>query len=196
VNVDSILPPPQNEGEIEAVKSVDSVSVSEGASEGASVSAENEGVEATLNPFSGDQFDTSPIALRRSSRERRPARRLIAEPLFGCKATCTNPHQRFNLRTKALRLLSFTALKMKYEESLQKLEDGTINHSHSYAFPATLADNDTYFYSQAMQQSDCQEFIKAMVKEVDDLFNSGVWQLCKRSEIGKYKPIKAIWSFK
>jgi hypothetical protein len=31
---------------------------------------------------------------------------------------------------------------------------------------------------------------------VDDLFNTGVWQLCKRSKLGDIQTIKAVWSFK
>jgi hypothetical protein len=47
-----------------------------------------------------------------------------------------------------------------------------------------------------MQQPDHAAFIQAMVKEVDDLFDTGVWRLWKRSELGIIKPIKAILSFK
>jgi hypothetical protein len=43
---------------------------------------------------------------------------------------------------------------------LQQLDDGSINQSHFFAFPATLADNDTYYYSQAMQQPDRSDFIR------------------------------------
>jgi hypothetical protein len=32
----------------------------------------------------------------------KPARQLIEEPLFGCKATCSNPFQRFDLQTEVL----------------------------------------------------------------------------------------------
>ncbi len=79
---------------------------------------------------------------------------------------------------------------------MQQLDDGTMNPSHSFAFPATLADNDTYYYSQAMQQPDHSDFIKGMVNEVDDLFATEVWTLRKRSELGFIKTIKAIWIFK
>ncbi len=35
-----------------------------------------------------------------------------------------------------------------------------------------------------------------MVKEVDDLFDTGVWRLCRRSDLGIIKTIKTVWSFK
>jgi hypothetical protein len=78
--------------------------------------------------------------------------------------------------------MSFIAIRMGYEESMQQLDGGSMNQSHSFAFLATLADNDTYFYSSAMQQLDWKDFIKATVKEVDDLFDTGVWRLNKHSE--------------
>jgi hypothetical protein len=73
--------------------------------------------------------------------------------------------------------MSFVALKLRHDEFMHQLEDGTANLPASCAFPATLVDNDTYFYGQAMCQPDQMSFIKAMVKEVDDLFDNGVWQL-------------------
>jgi len=162
------------------------------ANEGDRVITANEGDSNIINPFCGDNHGE----LRRSERKRKPTSRLIEEPLFGCKAICSNTFQRFNLRTKALRLMSFVAIRMQHEESMHQLDDGSMNQSYSFAFPATLADNDTYFYSQAMQQPDRQDFIKAMVKEVDDLFDTGVWRLRRRSDLGIIKTIKAVWSFK
>jgi hypothetical protein len=71
-----------------------------------------------------------------------------------------------------------------------------MNPLYSFAFLLMLADDNTYFYIQAMQQPDCAAFIQAMVKKVDDLFDTGVWRLRKQSELGIIKPIKAIRSFK
>jgi hypothetical protein len=92
--------------------------------------------------------------------------------------------------------MSFVALKLRHDEFMHRLEDGTANFPASCAFPATLVDNDTYFYGQAMCQPDQMSFIKVMVKEVDDLFDNGVWQLRRHSELGNIQTIKAIWSFK
>jgi len=71
---------------------------------------------------------------------------------------------------------------------MHQLKDGTANCPASCSFSATLVDNDTYFYGQAINQPDHPSFIKAMVKEVDDLFNNGVWQLRRRSELGHIFP--------
>ena len=35
-----------------------------------------------------------------------------------------------------------------------------------------------------------------MIKEVDDLTRTGVWELRKRSEIGNHNLVNAVWSFK
>lgn len=97
---------------------------------------------------------------------------------------------------KALQKLSFIALQQNHRSFSQQLDDGTANMHQVFAFPALMPDNDTYFYSQALNQPDRSDFIKAMQKEVTDLFNTNVWQLRKRSELGDIKAVKAIWSFK
>jgi hypothetical protein len=97
--------PPQNEGDVrENFSPTESDSfVLPQTTEGVSASAANEGEPVTINPFSGENGHISHDGnLRRSERERKPTHRLIEEPLFGCKATCSNPFQRFNLCTKAL----------------------------------------------------------------------------------------------
>jgi hypothetical protein len=48
---------------------------------------------------------------------------------------------------------------------MNQLHDGTMSHADAYAFSATMTDNDTYFYGQAMNQPDQPSFIKAMVKK-------------------------------
>lgn len=73
--------------------------------------------------------------------------------------------------------MSFVAVQLHHNEFMNQLDDGTVNYLDTCAFHATFADNDAYFYHQAMQQPDCSSFIKAMVKEVHDLFENDVWQL-------------------
>jgi hypothetical protein len=48
---------------------------------------------------------------------------------------------------------------------MHQLEDDIADYPDSNAFSATLVDNGTYFYSQAMNQPDRLSFIKAVVKE-------------------------------
>jgi hypothetical protein len=63
------------------------------------------------------------------------------------------------------------------------------------AFAAMLSNTETFHYSDAMHQLDHIEFMKAMVKEVDDLSSARIWELKKRSK-ATCAPIKVIWSFK
>ena len=58
------------------------------------------------------------------------------------------------------------------------------------------AKNDVFHFHQAMQQDDRDEFIKAMVKELEDHKRNKHWKLVRRDEIGNAPTIKAIWSFK
>jgi hypothetical protein len=79
---------------------------------------------------------------------------------------------------------------------MNQLHDVTLDNADVCAFASVLADNDTYFYGQAMNQPDWPNFIKAMVKEIDDLFQNDAWQHRHHSEVGDIKTIKAVWSFK
>jgi len=51
-------------------------------------------------------------------------------------------------------------------------------------------------YQQAMQQPDRFEYIKAMVKEVENHFEREHWEIVKRSTIGGAKTLRVVWSFK
>ena len=59
------------------------------------------------------------------------------------------------------------------------------------------SDNETYTFKEMLQQEDKNEFIKAMLKEVQDHENRHHWHLFERNKIPEgYKTILAIWSFK
>jgi hypothetical protein len=73
--------------------------------------------------------------------------------------------------------MSFAALQMAQYDNVHFLDNGTLNASHPLAFSATLADNETFYYGQAMAQPDKHLFIKAMVKEIDDLTSEDIWAL-------------------
>ena len=78
-----------------------------------------------------------------------------------------------------------------------ELYDGTLNQLHNFAFTADVASNEVFTYNQAMRQEDRGEFIKAMMKEVEDHESRDHWALVLRSTIPKgIKTIQAIWSFK
>lgn len=75
--------------------------------------------------------------------------------------------------------------------------DGTLNYISPLAFTADSSDNDTYTFKQMLQQPDKNEFILAMMKEVQDHENRSHWHLVPRSSLPTdKKTILSIWSFK
>jgi len=154
---------------------------------------------ANIEPFTGN-INKLPVALepiaRHSQCAPKPTERLIEDPIFGLLAMTCPRLEQFNLRKTAFRTMSFIALQARHNACMNQLHDGTLGNADVCAFPSVLADNDTYFYGQAMNQPDRPNFIKAMVKEIDDLFQNDVWQLCHCTEVGDIQTIKAVWSFK
>ena len=69
-----------------------------------------------------------------------------------------------------------------------------------FGFPASIADNDTMYLKEAMQQPDRGKFLEAMIKEIEDHTTRGHWRITTRQEMKergyKHHPIMAIWSFK
>ena len=62
---------------------------------------------------------------------------------------------------------------------------------------ASTVSNETFTYKQAMHEKDYQEFVKAMIKEVDDHKNRNHWTIMNcRNMPPDTKTIMAIWSFK
>ena len=85
-------------------------------------------------------------------------------------------------------------------EPMTTLEDGTLNSvPELFAYPASVAKKDTMYIKKSMQQDDRNEFLKAMVKEIEDHTVRGHWRIAPREEIEhrnyKHKPTMAIWSF-
>ena len=65
-----------------------------------------------------------------------------------------------------------------------------------YAYKAT-ADPDTMYMHQAMEQPDKAEFVKAMVKEINDQRENGNWTVVHKSEVPKGALIlPAVWQMK
>ena len=46
--------------------------------------------------------------------------------------------------------------------------DGTLNHILPTAYASNMSDNESYTFKQMLQQSDKNEFIMAMMKEIND----------------------------
>ena len=85
---------------------------------------------------------------------------------------------------------------MNNEEVVRLNVNGSTNYQHPCAFATQAENNECFHFHQAMQEEDCDEFIKAMQKELKDFEENKHWQLVKRSSIGDAPTIKAIWSFK
>lgn len=77
------------------------------------------------------------------------------------------------------------------------LVDSTINSLNPFAFTTLHENNEVFTFKEAMNQTDSSEFVKAMVKEVQDHEERSHWTLLPRSEMPKgKKTILSIWSFK
>ena len=79
----------------------------------------------------------------------------------------------------------------------QNTDDATLNLVDPRLLAASMVDQDTMHYGDAMRAHDQQEFREAMVKEVEDLTKTHVWKLIWKSDMPKEaKLIRLIWSFK
>jgi hypothetical protein len=79
---------------------------------------------------------------------------------------------------------------------VNSLYNGTINCFSTMA-QTSAASNEAFTYKQAMHEKDYREFVKAMVKEVDDHENRNHWTIMNcRDMPPDAKTIMAIWSFK
>ena len=83
-----------------------------------------------------------------------------------------------------------------HDHTVELNVDGSLNYMHPMSLTAKTGANDTFHFHQAMQQPDRAEFIKAMVKELEDHHRHKHWKLVKREEIGNATTVKAIWAFK
>ena len=98
-------------------------------------------------------------------------------------------------------LRSFLSMTDHVIKVVSRLDDNSLNAlSQLVAYPASIADADTMYLQQAMKQEDRDEFLKAMIKEIEDHTVRGHWRITTRKEMRErsyhHKPIAAIWSFK
>jgi chloramphenicol O-acetyltransferase len=63
---------------------------------------------------------------------------------------------------------------------------------HPFAFVTQTAENEVFYFHQAMQEDNCEDFIQAMIKELEDHISNNHWRLVKRSKIGENPTIKEI----
>ena len=75
--------------------------------------------------------------------------------------------------------------------------DGTLNYINPLAYYTENSENESYTFKQMLQQDDKNEFIQAMLKEIQDHETREHWHLFERNKIPKgHKTILAVWSFK
>jgi hypothetical protein len=162
------------------------------------------------DPLSMDYYDSDQAGYRRSSRHRLAPDRLgFLSSTFGRTFAALSVF--LSLHTSVVHSYSLLkkqtsseipgldspshVKKMFYQQMTNLNCDGTIN----YINPTILnvqADNESYMFHEILQMDDRQEFIKAMVKELEDHHHRGHWSVVRRNQIGKAKTIKTIWSFK
>jgi hypothetical protein len=94
------------------------------------------------------------------------------------------------------KIITYQSKLMHYDEAVELNVDGSINYSHPFSFATTTANNECYHFHQAMQEDDREQFIDAMIKELEDHRKNNHWTLVLRKDIGDAPTIKAIWSFK
>ncbi len=149
--------------------------------------------EKSTSPISKEFVDLSHTGLRRSERIRSksyttyfsPTRKTLLDSLHKRKTTVPIHYTMF-----------FTAAAYKCEE-VNLLFDDTINKISEFAFAANQQQNETYTFKDAMLQDDHVDFIKAMLKEIDDHESNNHWTMIERSSMpATAKTILSIWSFK
>lgn len=147
--------------------------------------------------------------LRRSGRARKPPDRYNPSPASSSLTSALSflasfftevrgpVHHYVALKTSLQeKIVTYEEKLMNYERLVELNVDGTFNYEHPLSFVAKTGSNDTYHFHQAMQEPDRDDFIKAMIKEIQDHENNNHWILVKRSSIGDAPTVKAIWSFK
>jgi len=124
------------------------------------------------------------------------------KPTFKVRDSSDKKYQRmFGLATKIPVLIENAQFKVlafvTHLENIQTLFDDTINECHHYALNATSATNDVYTLKQMLQLDNIQEFITAMIKEVDDHESRDHWEVVQRTSMPKgAKTILSVWAFK
>ena len=84
-----------------------------------------------------------------------------------------------------------------HTQMINQLFDGTWNNLNPFAYASEMSDNDCYTFKEMLKQDDKNQFIKAMMVEIEDHETREHWVTYKREDIPKgHKTIMAIWSFK
>ena len=132
--------------------------------------------------------------LRRSTRQR-VATKFFSCFTYLCFTLCTGDYKENKIGGGTGN--SYTQQILAKNELLERNVDGTRNFLNpiTQCF-ASLSDNETYNFGEAMKQADSADFVIAMLKEIKDHETKKHWVYRKRAEIRNLKTIMAIWSFK
>jgi hypothetical protein len=80
------------------------------------------------------------------------------------------------------------------------LDNKTFNDFHPFPYVASLADKDSMNFAEAMRQTDSDQFVVAMEKEISDHVQREHWKIHSRREMRRSgylgRVIMAVWSFK
>ena len=161
----------------------------------ASDSVHDSGGDIPQQPIQDDFADLRQSGLRRSTRPRVPNSRFsLFSKLIGyalltttfVTSACRNPSE-----------VTFFQSSVHAFHRANTLVDYTINSFSPFAFTSLHENNEVFTFKEAMQQDDAGDFVRAMLKEVDDHESRMHWTMVPRANIpeGK-KTILSIWSFK
>jgi len=99
------------------------------------------------------------------------------------------------LTARALNIPSCVQNAVYHAERIRTLFDGSINSLH-HAYLTTV-DNGTYTLKDMLKQEDKNDFVAAMMKEVQDHESRNHWTMIPRANMPDgAKTIMAVWSFK
>ena len=101
------------------------------------------------------------------------------------------------LKVSRMRAAMSMHARLTYHAEIINLNaNATYNYLHPLSFAVKNGDNEVYYLHEAMRQDDYEDFIRAMVKEIEDHSKNGHWKRVLRHTIGDAKTVKAVWTFK
>jgi hypothetical protein len=175
------------------------VNISEEATD-ASISEEGTSIDPLLFPTMPDLND---FTCRRSKRTRCTTKRAkesfdpSIRRIFSLFVACTAIFGGLSSANTMPSVSSALQNIVLHTEQINTHFDGTINAMHHAVLTTIAGDNDTYTLKDMLRQEDKGEFIKAMVKEVQDHESRNHWTVIPRSDMPSgNKSILSVWSFK
>jgi len=156
---------------------------------------------SSLLPYHSDFADLGTSGLRRSGRSVHPTSRATESSLNFKKilgyftavfaAIGMAYHSPFPAAS------CFFTQTIEHSLTVSMLVDKSFNSFPLFALAAEAEQNEVFTYKEAMKQDDNRDFIKAMIKEINDHEQRNHWTMIPRSSLpANVKTILSIWSFK